>query len=171
MEVWRQIYEFPGYSVSNMGRVRNDDMNRTLTMLRNQYDIINVGLTRDRIQYKRSVAVLVANAFLPSYESDAFDTPIHLNGDRSDCRAENLLWRPRWFAIKYHRQFRTGRISIRKTLVDDNTGSEYRNSLVAAQTFGLLDSDIGWAVEHDSTVWPTYQRFRVTDGRTAKARY
>lgn len=171
MEIWREIYEFPGYSVSNMGRVRNDDSDRIMTMLRNQYGITHVSLMRNRKQYKRSVAVLVANAFLPTYESEAFDTPVHLNGDRSDCRAENLIWRPRWFAVKYHRQFLNNRVSIRMTLVDEKTGDEFRNSMVAATTFGLLDSDILWAVQHDTTVWPTYQKFRVTDGRTVKARY
>jgi hypothetical protein len=114
MEVWRQIYEFPGYSVSNMGRVRNDETGRIMALSRNQYGIVNVGLVLGRKQYKRSVALLVADAFLPTWESEVFTSPIHLNGDRSDCRAENLMWRPRWFAAKYHRQFKTGRIAVRR---------------------------------------------------------
>src|SRR5690348_13611375 len=125
MEVWRQIYEFPAYSVSNMGRVRNDDTGRIMAMSRNQFGIVNVGLVVGRKQYKRSVALLVAEAFLPTWESEVFTSPIHLNGDREDCRAENLMWRPRWFAIKYHRQFRTGRISVRKTLEDVSTGERF----------------------------------------------
>lgn len=161
MEVWRQIYEFPAYSVSNMGRVRNDDSGRVMALSRNQYGIINVGLVVGRKQYKRSVALLVADAFLPTWESEAFRTPIHLNGDKSDCRAENLMWRPRWFAAKYHRQFKTGRIAVRKSIMDEKTGRVFRNSLAAAQAFGLLDDDIKFAIDRGETVWPTYQTFRV----------
>lgn len=165
VEVWREIYEFPGYSVSNMGRVRNDDTGRIMALSRNQMGIMYVGLVRGREQQKRSVAVLVANAFLPTWESEAFDTPIHLNGDRSDCRAENLMWRPRDFAIRFHRQFKTGRVEIRKTLEDVATGERFRNSMAVAQRFGLLDYDILRAVETRSKVWPTYQSFRIVNDR------
>jgi hypothetical protein len=109
MEVWRTIYEFPRYSISNEGRVRNDDTGRLMRLSHNQYNILYVGLVSGRRQYKRSVAVLVAEAFLPDYErTEPFDTPIHLNGDKADCRAHNLMWRPFWFAVKYHRQFQRG---------------------------------------------------------------
>lgn len=165
MEVWREIYDFPGYSVSNMGRVRNDDTGRIMAQTRNQAGILQVGLMGPRTQHKRSVALLVANAFLPTWESDAFDTPIHLNGDRSDCRAENLMWRPRSFAVRFHRQFKTGRISVRQTIEDVKTGQRYRNSMAVASRFGLLDRDIAEAIETRSKVWPTYQEFRVVNDR------
>src|SRR4051794_2006535 len=138
MEIWREIPDFPGYSVSNMGRVRNDDTRRIMALSRNQYGILYVGLTYGREQFKRSVAVLVADHFLPTFESDAFDTPIHLNGDRSDCRAENLMWRPRDFAIRFHKQFRNDRILVKKTIEDLKTGERFRNSMAVAQRFGLL---------------------------------
>jgi hypothetical protein len=165
MEIWRNIPDFPGYSVSNMGRVRNDDTGRMMALSRNQYGILYVGLQQGRAQYKRSVAVLVAELFLPTWESDAFDTPIHLNGDRSDCRAENLLWRPRDFAIRYHKQFRNDRILIKKTIEDEKTGERFRNSMAVAQRFGLLEYDIQRAVDTHSPVWPTFQYFKVVADR------
>jgi hypothetical protein len=161
MEIWRTIPDFPAYSVSNMGRVRNDDTGRIMALSRNQYGFVYVGLTHGREQLKRSVAVLVAELFLPTWESDAFDTPIHLNGDRSDCRVENLMWRPRDFAIRYHKQFRNDRIAVRATIEDEKTGQRFRNSMAAAQRFGLLDYDIARAIDTRSEVWPTYQRFRI----------
>ena len=73
--------------------------------------MVFVGLFRDQEQYKRSVALLVAKAFLKQ-PSEFFDTPINLNGDRLDNQVINLMWRPRWFAIKYNRQFREPILSI-----------------------------------------------------------
>lgn len=165
VEVWRQIYEFPRYSISSEGRVRNDDTGRIMRLSENQYGIVYVGfMTRGDKQYKRSVAVLVAEAFLPDYDRpEPFDTPIHLDGDKANCRADNLIWRPFWFAVKYHRQFRTGYVHIRTPIEDERTGEQFRDSLEAAATFGLLDRDIRLAIEDGTTVWPTYQRFRIVD--------
>lgn len=165
MEIWRTIPDFPGYSVSNMGRVRNDDTGRLMALSRNQYGILYVGLVQGREQYKRSVAVLVAELFLPTWESDAFDTPIHLNGDRTDCRVENLMWRPRDFAIRYHKQFRNDRVLIKRTIEDEKTGERFRNSKAVAQRFGLLEYDIERAIEMRSPVWPTFQNFRIVADR------
>lgn len=165
MEIWREIPDFPGYSISNMGRVLNDDTKRIMTLSRNQSGILYVGLVQGRTQYKRSVAVLVAELFLPTYGSDAFDTPIHLNGDRTDCRAENLMWRPRDFAIRFHKQFRTDHILVKRTIEDEKTGERFRNSMAVAQRFGLIQYDIARAIETRTEVWPTYQRFRLVVDR------
>lgn len=34
-----------------------------------------------------------------------YNAIIHLDGNRSNCEATNLMWRPRWYAIRYHRMF------------------------------------------------------------------
>jgi len=39
---WREIEDFPGYSVSNFGRVRNDLNDRILTLQRNQHGVVNL---------------------------------------------------------------------------------------------------------------------------------
>lgn len=129
----------------------------------NQYGIVYVGLMDGKLQYKRSVAVLVAEAFLPE-AADAFDTPIHLDGDKANCRVDNLLWRPYWFARKYHRQFYE-RISVNRGIEDVATGEWFHNSLEAAARYGLLDRDIGYALGKGLPVWPTQQRFQLTDLR------
>ena len=64
-----------------------------------------LGLTKDKQQYTRSVANLVADAFLEPSRNPAYNSVIHLNGDRLDCRVINLMRRPRWFAVKYHAMF------------------------------------------------------------------
>lgn len=160
---WIPIEEFPGYSVSQDGRVKNDDKTRLLTLTRNQLGIIQVGLMRNGVQYKRGVALLVARAFLPPPSPATFNTPINLDGDRSNNHAENLMWRPRWFAIKYHQQFHKERRGFNEPIVEINTDEKFPDSWAAATTYGLLDLEIVLATLNRTYVWPTYQEFRLIE--------
>lgn len=166
---WRQIEEFPRYSVNELGQVRNDDTGRTLALQRNQRGAVYVGLvlSPDYPQYKRSVALLVAEAFKGPPEPETFNTVIHLDGNFSNCCIDNLMWRPRWFAIKYHQQFRpfdtTPHPVIASRVQDRKTGVIYRNSMEAATTCGLLDKEILTSWLKHTYVWPTYQEFIVLE--------
>ena len=157
---WRPIEDFPGYSVSNLGRVRNDDTGRIFAIQRNQHGITHVGLVRDGIQYKRSVALLVCQTWMED-RLEYFDTPIHLDGDQSNNSIDNLMWRPRWFAVKYQRQFNEPHPSVDRQIQEIHTGYRFKDSWEAATTFGLLDYEIWLAIGQRTYVWPTYQEFRV----------
>lgn len=161
MEEWRVIPEFPEYSVSTWGRVKNNKTGRILVLTRNQYGVVQVGFFLDGVQYKRGVAKLVAHSFLDPSALTAFDTPINLDGDRTNNHMDNLMWRPRWFAVKYHRQFHGYRSGIKTPIVEIKTGEEFKNSFEAAKRFGLLDREIFIATLNNTYVWPTYQVFRA----------
>lgn len=161
MEVWRGIPSFPGSSVSSEGRVRNDKTNQIRVLLVNPHGIVHVGLYRDGVQHRRSVAVLVADAFVPKPKLAVFNTPIHLNGDRTDVRADNLELRPLWFARKYHHQFSQPRRGLNKPIEDTATGERFKTSWEAAITFGLLDREILLAVYNRTYVFPTLQIFAL----------
>lgn len=102
-EEWTDVPDFPEYSISNYGRVRSIRLDRLLAWSPIYYNIPTVGMMRDGVQMRRSVPVLVCRAFIPQ-PAPHFDTPIHLDGDRTNCRVDNLAWRPRWFAINYHKE-------------------------------------------------------------------
>ena len=161
MEQWSPIHEFPGYAVSNLGRVCNEEVGRMMTFLKNQHGNIHVGLTKNKRQYKRSVALLVANAFLEPPPSSSFDTPIHLDGNRLNNEAINLMWRPRWFAVKYLQQFENGKRGFRVPIQEVKTGEKFANSWEAATKYGLLDREIATATLNRTYVWPTFQEFRT----------
>lgn len=163
MEDWCEIVEFPGYSVSSHGRIRNDRTRRIMVVTVNQRGIVNVGLVRAGDQYKRSVAVLVAQAFLSSPGHPAFDTPIHLDGDRLNNHVSNLMWRPRWFAVKYHQQFSNRERGFPVPVVEVNSGERFRNSWEAALKYGLIDREIAVATLNHTYVWPTYQIFELLE--------
>lgn len=157
---WRPIVSFPGYSVSDTGRVRNDDTDRIMTLMRNQTGIVHVGLTKDRHQYKRAVCRLVADAFLVPPRHETFDTPVNLDGDRLNNHVENLLWRPRHFATRYFAQFKLGPIQPSYSVQERNTGQQFETTWEAALTYGLIETDVRVASRLGSEVWPTYQMFR-----------
>lgn len=162
-EVWKEIEDFPGYSVSDFGRVRNDKTGKILVLTKTQQGLVKVGLVKDGAQWSRSVALLVATAHLERpIGLDYYDTPINLDGNRENNRLENLMWRPRWFAVKYHKQFddaaRKGYIVPIQAL---GTGEIYANSMEAAMRYGILAEDTVKSVLQNTYVFPTYQKFKV----------
>lgn len=161
---WRAIEQFPGYSVSSSGFVRNDRTGYTLVRLVNQSGVLYVGLTVGREQFNRSVPRLVADAFLLPHPFKTFDTPIQLNGERTDTSARNLMWRPLWFARKYIQQFRSEIRGSTRPIIEEATGEYFETSWLAAIKFGLLDREILMAILSKGEVWPTGQRFVLLGG-------
>lgn len=163
MENWRPIEDFPGYSVSDYGNIRTDKSGRVLILSENQYGVLQVGMMRDGIQRHRSVPLLVAKAFLPELPGP-FDTPINLDGDRHNNHISNLVWRPRWFAIKYNQQFRYPYDRpILSPVIDLKTREISANSFECAKRYGLLEHDLVLSILSRTYVWPTYQEFGILE--------
>jgi NUMOD4 motif len=161
-EVWKPIWEFDNYEVSNHGRIRSSMSGRLLALSQNQYGVTYVGLMHRGTQYHRSVPLIVANAFVMNPKPEAFDTPINLDGNRSNNRVDNLAWRPRWFAVRYNQQFRHPYLyPIHLPIEDVRTGEVSPNSFECAKRYGLLESEIVLSIANHTYVWPTYQEFRV----------
>lgn len=160
-EQWKDIDEFPEYSVSNFGEIRSNKSGRILSTSPNQFGVVQVGLMKNGVQYHRSVPLLVVKAFLP-IKPGPFDTPINLDGDRHNNNLENLVWRPRWFAIKYNRQFREPYYNpITKPIMDKKTQEISPSSFECAKRYGLLEEEIVIAILNRTYVWPTYQEFVI----------
>jgi NUMOD4 motif len=160
-EHWKEIWDFPDYSVSDYGRIRADKSERILSLNPNQFGVLQVGLMRDGEQRHRSVPLLVAKAFIPQ-PFGAFDTPINMDGDRTNNHVTNLTWRPRWFAIKYNQQFRyLEEPRIEQPIIDLNTGKISENSIECVKQYGVLEEDLVLSILNRTYVWPTYQEFGV----------
>lgn len=164
-EQWVPIEGFPNYSVSNFGRVKRDDR-EPVGVHTNQQGVAYVSLMggpHGEVQYHRGLARLVAKAFIHQAR-EAFDTPINRDGDRLNCASDNLEWRPRWFAIRYHQQF-VNRYEnpIESSLRDMETGEIYMDSWVVAMSFGLLEKDVVLSVDNYTVCWPTFKRFQYAD--------
>lgn len=164
MEQWKVIPEFPRYSVSNEGRIRNDGTGRIMKCSLNQQRVLNVGLMGGA-QKHRSVPLLVATAFLPRVEAHfvSFDTPICLDANPWNCHVNNLMWRPWWFAVRYKRQWADQDIGIliNKQLRNLSTDEVFADSRSCAMWYGLLEWDLFQSIQHRTYVWPLYQQFEI----------
>lgn len=162
-EEWAPIEDFPGYEISTQGRVITTATDHIKVATQNQFHVPSVLLAKAGQYYRRSVPLLVASTFIPK-PAKHFDTPINLNGDRMDNRVENLAWRPRWFAIRYHQQFSEDYIpAYSKPVQDAHTLQMYENTHHAAIENGLLDTEVWLAILNRTVTFPTNQKFQMVD--------
>lgn len=160
-EQWKQIDYFPNYAVSNFGRVMNLRTEMVKTPSANQQGIANVLLMADGTQFRRSVAVLVAKAFLPIPDREAFDTPINLDGDRFNNHVDNLMWRPRWFAVKYHLQMKLDDFRYDGSCEIIETGEKFRSTYDLCTTHGLLEKEVVLGAHNNMAIFPTWFHVRL----------
>lgn len=166
MEQWKRISGFLGYSVSDEGRVRNDNNGRILAVQQNKDGVCYVGLARNRVQNRRSLGGLVANAFVPRPDlrkhRDDFTEVIHLDGDNANNAAYNLRWRPHWFVSSYARQMKHGPLykEAGPVVIIGSGANPFDSPWHAATTFGLLEADLVSSIMNRTYVFPTFQEFR-----------
>lgn len=101
-EEWRKLINYPGYSVSSLGRVRSDPhkvwngkgwhvskekMLKPNTLAKGYYQ---VDLKVEKKRHPRQVHRLVAEAFIPNPNN--YPQVNHINGIKNDNRVENLEW-------------------------------------------------------------------------------
>ena len=100
MEEWKSIQDYPGYSVSNLGRIKSDKacrgvVGRIMKLSLNKnlgQGYYNVRLTlTERRQRTLAVHRLVAEAFVEG-RTDLLTEVDHIDGKSQDNRAENLRW-------------------------------------------------------------------------------
>ena len=158
-EVWQSIINYPLYEVSNHGEIRNKNSGRPVRLSTTRQGGVKVSLICGTTRHTRSVKVLVADAFVDG-QTDVYDTPIQLDGDQSNVDASNLMWRPRWFAWRYARQFHKADTYIGLgPLCDQKTGLMYKDIYEAATKNGLLFLEIQMSLVNRVPVFPTFHLF------------
>jgi hypothetical protein len=162
-ERWKTILEFPRYEISNRGNIYNNYQKQFMQISQNNFGNMKITLTDyDGARHTRSVAQLVAEAFV-SPPNELCDRLIVLDGDVSNVSAENLAWRPRWFAQKYSRQLKiTQPIHYHNLAVlDCMTGVEYDSIVDAGIAEGLLFEQIWQSTYRGNSVYPTGSVFEI----------
>lgn len=137
---------FPLYSVSDLGEVMNNNVWIAKAHMKNQHGYNFVSLYQGSRRMSRQVSALVAETFLRGMYPLEWDTIIHLDGDLDNCKASNLAYRPRSYAIRYNRAIRTADRSqwhLEHTAVDWDGNELYFDNVVDSATrFGILMEEV-----------------------------
>jgi hypothetical protein len=161
-EIWATLSEFPKYLINEFGEVVNESTGHVLAQSMNQNGVVKVNILDNGRHHTRSVKILVAIAFVERYD-EICNTPIHLDGDTQNNHVSNIVWRPRWFANKYTRQFyEITELHDLGPIVDTETKAVYKTYFDAAIIHGLLVDDIWRSVRTGKPVFPTDQIFKKT---------
>lgn len=100
-EVWYPVKRFEKYEVSCLGRIRHSKSQtiKSLTLARSGFLVVN--LYSKQGSFVRNVHSIVAESILGHTAGGS--TVIHINGDRQDNRASNLLQVSRSAALRSSR--------------------------------------------------------------------
>ena len=160
-EQWQDVLGFLRYSVSDHGRVRNNDTGRIMAIHRNPHGTCYVGLAKGKKQLRRSLPLLVATAFVPKMSGRVeFEKIIHLDGDQTNNRATNLAWRPHWFVVCYQNQFKRGPVGSDVPVMEVKTQELYPTTWDASLAFGLLEQHVIASATTGTWVFPTFSHFK-----------
>lgn len=90
IEQWKTIDEFPQYSVSNLGRVKNNKTNRIMIGGFDKDGYKQVTISHNKHQYNRRICRLVAIAFIPNPNN--LPCVNHIDENKQNDKVINLEW-------------------------------------------------------------------------------
>ncbi len=83
---WKSITEFPNYSVSSLGEVKNTKTNRVLKTWKNNSGYLCISLYKGGKKYNKTIHRLVATTFLGKSSLEVN----HIDGDKENNTLPNL---------------------------------------------------------------------------------
>ena len=138
MEIWKEIPDLPGYSVSTEGRIKKDSTGQIMVLSKNG------GYCR--ITITKHVHRLVADAFLEKHKDASKCWVDHIDGNRSNNDVSNLRWvTPSENALSfgYHSRIKNKKRPVRATHLDGRT-ILFESRQAAAEYFHCSDSEIAY---------------------------
>lgn len=163
-ERWRMIPDFPTYEVSDLGNIWNTKFNKQMRTSVTSFGHVKISLVdrRTSIRHTRSVAVLVAEAFVEP-PNILCDQVVPLDADPTNLAAQNLVWRPKGFAWKYIHQFKIDQPVHYKNLPVRNmmTGDRYNSIIACSKNEGLLFDDVWRSTYTGDAIFPNDDCYEI----------
>jgi hypothetical protein len=88
MEEWKQIDDYPNYSVSNLGNVKNNKTNKLLSLSENGYGYIKVILYKNNTKKTFNLHRLIGKTFMTHFD-DNLEID-HIDRNKTNNCLENL---------------------------------------------------------------------------------
>lgn len=165
-EEWRHIQEAPHYLISNYGRVKHidrPDRARAVSISDKGFPIVTLYGADSKTRYVRHINVLVIREFGDPPYDHRYNAVWHIDGDLTNCNADNLKWDMRARVLEWNDMHRSGEPKYKTPRVRNNrTGTVYANAFECGMAEGLLESDVVWRVERQA---------RNTEDDAARYRY
>ena len=161
LRAMKPIVDFPQYVIDIDGHVYNIETGLCVRSSKTKTGAVKINLYLNGFPSTRSIPRLVAEAYVVNDKNpNIFDTPIHLDNDLTNNHADNLLWRPRWFAIKYYQQHSFPNFNNATSNIQDlETGEKYIGFVELCHTFGILYFDVFNSCVRGDSVFPIGKKF------------
>ena len=161
MDIWRGIVNFPKYVVNPEGVIRNKRKEEPKSTRTNNRGDLIVDLSRDDRPHTRKVSLLVAQTYLGEPENEAFNSVIHLDGDKLNCSVGNLAWRPRWFVVEYNRMFSEPPYNV--SVMNEETGEIFGTLREACIKYGLVEQRAYINARNGDRTFPANFRLKIIE--------
>lgn len=106
------------------------------------------------------VGTIVATLYVENHNPQFDDTVTYRDGDKQNYHPANLMWRPRWFAVEYHKQFERYSVDDEENPVyERETKLIFKNIMHACIYHGILYRQVLESIESTT---PTYTSILFT---------
>ena len=145
MEIWRNIKDYPDYQVSNMGRVKSLNYNRTgeekiMKISKNNWGYLLVNLHKEGKQKHYYIHRLVATAFIPN--PDNLSQVNHINEDKTDNRVDNLEWCTQQYNTNYGTRTEKTQKPVLQFTLDGEFIKQWDSARAVERELGFNNSDL-----------------------------
>lgn len=162
-EVWAEIKHFPGYLISNYGRVWNKKRERVMSTSLNNFGHVKISLF-DEYGVRRTffVARFVGEAFVEVPERRCNRIMLK-DGDFANVVSDNVEWRPKWFIWRYYQQLKTPQHAYFQNLpvVNMRQRKEYDSVVDAGISNGEMFEDIWRSCSTGDRIYPSRSIYKV----------
>lgn len=138
-EEWKIIDEFPKYSVSNKGRIKNNKQGNILIGGYDRDGYRQVTLSNSEKQYNRRICRLVAKAFIPNPNN----YPIVNHKD--ECKDNDNVNNLEWCTVEYNNNYGHRNEKVRKPVKCIETNIIYKGLRDAEKQTNICHSNISRA--------------------------